>query len=657
MLDHNFLIEIATIFLFASVLGLVLNKFRQPAIIAYILTGVLLGPNMLGWVKNEALIAQLSELGIIALLFTLGLEFSFDKFKQVRKTAFFAGILQVIITILVVTGILKLLNFSTPSSLLIGCIVALSSTVIVLKSLAESAQSDSIHGRIMLGILIIQDLSLIPIMLLLPNLGAESGASLSSLIFPIAKAVIFLILTLVLSLKIAPIVTGFITTSKEMLVTSSITIAIGTAIAANYFGIPLELGAFIAGLALSITAHSKQVIAEVIPFRDVFAMVFFVSIGMLMDIQFFIHHFPLVLSIVAAIFLIKFIICFSLIYFARYSGQTALWIGLALFQIGEFSFVLAKTGASYNIIDHDIYSLTIISALITMLLTPFIVRYIPNLTLALQQLPFWNIHFKGKILVQKQEPILQNHVVICGYGPIGKSLAKILRLQNINFIVIEMNSKTINKLHQEHIQAIYGDATNIEVLRHANVDKAKVFVVTLPDAKSNELAILSARSLNEDIFIVARSRYLSGIDCLYRAGANTVIHEEYQTSIAVIVNTLTRLGFSESQIESVAQLLKDNKYQLLQESYLMQDSVSGRMSILKNTEVDWIKMKEDNLLVSKTIADSRIRTLTGASIISIVKNDNNIPNPSPDTIIEADDILVVLGTSEQLLKLKEIINI
>ena len=270
---------------------------------------------------------------------------------------------------------------------------------------------------------------------------------------------------------------------------------------------------------------------------------------------------------------------------------------------------------------------------------------------------FWNIHFKGKILVQKQEPILQNHVVICGYGPIGKSLAKILRLQNINFIVIEMNSKTINKLHQEHIQAIYGDATNIEVLRHANVDKAKVFVVTLPDAKSNELAILSARSLNEDIFIVARSRYLSGIDCLYRAGANTVIHEEYQTSIAVIVNTLTRLGFSESQIESVAQLLKDNKYQLLQESYLMQDSVSGRMSILKNTEVDWIKMQEDNLLVSKTIADSKIRTLTGASIISIVKNDNNIPNPSPDTIIEADDILVVLGTSEQLLKLKEIINI
>ena len=655
MLDHNFLIEIATIFMFASVLGLVLNKLRQPAIVAYILTGVLLGPNMLGWVKNETLISQLSEIGIIALLFTLGLEFSFDKFKQVRKTALSAGIMQVVITILVVAGILKLLNFSTPSCLLIGCIVALSSTVIVLKSLAESAQSDSIHGRIMLGILIIQDLSLIPIMLLLPNLGAESGTTLSSLLLPIVKAVIFLVLTLVLSLKIAPIVTNFITTSKEMLVMSSITIAIGTAIAANYFGIPLELGAFIAGLALSITAHSKQVIAEVIPFRDVFAMVFFVSIGMLMDIQFFIHHFLLVLGIVGGIFLIKFIICFSLIYFARYSGQTALWIGLALFQIGEFSFVLAKTGASHNVISQDIYSLTIISALITMLMTPFIVRYIPDLTLALQQLPFWNVHFKGKIRIQKQEQTLENHVVICGYGPIGKSLAKILKLQNINFIVIEMNSKTVNKLHKENVQAIYGDATNVEVLKHANIDRARVFIVTLPDAKSNELSILSARNLNEDIFII--SRYLSNIDNLYQAGANTVIHEEYQTSIAVIANTLNELDYTEDQITSIVQLIKDNKFRILQESYLKQDSVSGRLNILNNTEIDWIKVQEDNLFIGKTIADSNIRTLTGASIISIVKNEANIPNPSPQTVIEQNDILVVLGTSEQLSNLKGIINI
>ena len=184
-----------------------------------------------------------------------------------------------------------------------------------------------------------------------------------------------------------------------------------------------------------------------------------------------------------------------------------------------------------------------------------------------------------------------------------------------------------------------------------------MFIVTLPDAKSNELSILSARNLNEDIFIIARSRYLSNIDNLYQAGANTVIHEEYQTSIAVIANTLNELDYTEDQITSIVQLIKDNKFRILQESYLKQDSVSGRLNILNNTEIDWIKVQEDNLFIGKTIADSNIRTLTGASIISIVKNEANIPNPSPQTVIEQNDILVVLGTSEQLSNLKGIINI
>ncbi|OGI29943.1 MAG: hypothetical protein A2287_05005 [Candidatus Melainabacteria bacterium RIFOXYA12_FULL_32_12] len=653
MHGNGFLIEIAEIFLLSSVVGLILSKLKQPTIVAYILVGIVLGPGVLGLVKNQELISQLAEIGVIALLFTLGLEFSFDKFKQVRKTALFAGLFQIIITIFFVSIITEALGFNLVQSLLLGSIIALSSTVIVLKSLTESAQMDSIHGRIMLGILIIQDLSLIPIMIILPNLALESGQIFIPLLISILKAGVFLALALFLSLKVAPVIMNFITsTNKEILILSSIAIAFSTAIVANYFGISLALGAFIAGLALSITAHSKQVIAEVVPFRDAFAMVFFVSIGMLMDINFFMNNLPLILGAVALIFIIKFVICFAVVYLAKYPGQTALWAGLSLFQIGEFSFVLAKLGESTNIISQDVYSFIIISALITMLFTPFIIKLIPGIIARLQHLSFWNKHFKGEIKVETSNSILKDHVVICGYGPIGKSLAKILELHNQIYLVIELNNKTVQRLKKERVPVIYGDSTHKDILKYAKVNQAKIIVITLPDAKSCEMAITNARKLNEDIYIIVRSRYQNTIDSLYHAGANIVIYEEYETSAAVINNTLAKLDYSCNEIESLNQLVRQNKCQLLQESYKNQESVTGRMNILKNNEVDWIRISKNNPFIDKSIANSDIRKIYGTSIIAIIKNNINIPNPPPDTIINKGDILVVLGNTDQLRHLR-----
>ncbi|EKE02435.1 MAG: hypothetical protein ACD_20C00389G0004 [uncultured bacterium] len=653
MHETNFLIEIAEIFLLASVVGLILSKLKQPTIVAYILTGIVLGPGVLGLVKNQEIISQLAEIGIIALLFTLGLEFSFDKFKQVRKTALFAGLFQIILTILFISIITGLIGFNLVQSLLLGCIVALSSTVIVLKSLTESAQIDSLHGRIMLGILIIQDLSLIPIMIILPSLALESGQIFMPLLLSILKAGVFLALALLMSLKVAPIIMNFITsTNKEILTLSSIAIAFSTAIVANYFGISLALGAFIAGLALSITAHSKQVIAEVIPFRDAFAMVFFVSIGMLMDITFFINNLALILGVVTLIFLLKFIICFFVVYFTKYPGQTALWVGLSLFQIGEFSFILAKLGESTNIISPNIYSLIIISALITMFFTPFIIKLIPNILVRLQRLAFWNKHFKGKIKIETHDSVLKDHVVICGFGPIGKSLARILELHNQVYVVVEMNNRTVQKLQKEKIPVIYGDATHKDILKHANVDQAKIIVITLPDSKSCEMATASARKLSEDIYIIVRSRYQANIDSLYQAGANIVIYEEYETSSAIINNALAKLDYSCEEIESLNYLVRQNKCQLLQESYKNQESVTGRMDIFKNNEVDWIKVAKNSPFIDKTIAQSNIRQIYGTSIIAIIKNKTNIPNPSADTVITKGNILVVLGNTEQLKRLR-----
>lgn len=564
--ETRVLVEIAEIFFVATIAGLALNKLKQPVILAYILTGLLLGPQVLGLVKEYELISFLSEIGVIALLFTLGLEFSFDKFKQVRRVALFAGSLQILLTIFIVAILSKLIGFNLAQSILLGSIVALSSTVIVLKSLTESAQLDSLHGRIIMGILIIQDLSLIPIMIILPNLGFESAIMFKLLGIAVLKATVFLGLAIFLSLKVAPKFMNLVASvSREVLMLFSIAVAIGMALIASYFGISLALGAFIAGLALSVTAHSRQVIAEVVPFRDVFAMVFFVSIGMLMDIGYFLDNFGLISLVVLTIFIVKFLICFGIVFLAKYPGKTALWTGLSLFQIGEFSFVLAKVGVSEKIISQDIYSLIIISTLITMLATPFVIRMIPDLITQLHGSSFWNRYFKGKIRPSSKTSKLTDHIIICGFGPIAKGIANILHLYCENFVVIELNNKTVHKLKKEHIPVIYGDATNVEVLEHAGIQQAKIFVVALPDFQSCEIAVSNARKLNEDIHIIVRARFQTNIENLYKAGANVVIYEEYETSIAMINNTMLSLNYPANEVESLINMVRQDRCKLLKQ--------------------------------------------------------------------------------------------
>lgn len=656
-MHYDFLFEITVVFLIASLMGLLASKFKQPAIVAYILTGLVAGPAGFGLIKNAELINQISEIGVIALLFTLGLEFSFDKFKQVQKTAIFAGVLQIVVTTFTVAGIGVLLGLGIVPSLLVGNIAALSSTVIVLKSLAEQAQTDSVHGRIMLGILVIQDLSLIPTMIILSKIGVHTGSVFVPIMFALVKATVFLGLTLALSLKIAPSIMNYVaSSSKEILVLFSVSIALGTALLAGYFGISLAIGAFVAGLALSITVHSKQVVAEIVPFRDIFAMMFFVSIGMLKDTSFFIDHMGAVLGLAALVILIKFLVGFGVVYLAKYPGQTALWTGCSLFQIGEFSFVLAKVGNSSGLISNDLYSMVTIMAVITMLLTPFVVRSVPWMLTALQKSVFWNRKFRGRVRLETGTTKLDDHIIICGYGPVGQSISKILRLHSQPFVVIELNNKSIKALKKEGISAIYGDATHEDILKYAGIEKAKILIIALPDSRSCELATANARNLNEDIYIVVRARYQRDIDMLYQAGANNVIYEEYETSMAIVDNTLARLGYSCSEIESISQLVRANKCQLLKESYRNKDNRSGRMNMFLNNEVEWVRVPNHSEFVGKTLAESDFRQLTGTSIITIIKDGVTIPNPSSDSIVESGDILVALGSPQQINSLRDLIE-
>lgn len=652
-----FLFDLAIIFIVASFTGMIVSKFKQPAIVAYILTGVLLGPNVFGLMSDEELVSQLSHVGVIALLFTLGLEFSLSKFNEMRNSIIFTGVMQILGTFAAVCIILRVFNFDLVQSILIGCAIALSSTVVVLRTLTTAGELDSLHGRIVLGILIIQDLSLIPIMIMLPNLTTGGAITIMPIFLAVLKAALFLVLALFVSFWLTPKLMDFITsTNKEFLIFSSIGIAISTALIATLFGISLELGAFVAGLALSGTVQSKQVIVEVTPLRDVFAMIFFVSIGLMLDLSFFISHLPMIMLVVAAIFFIKVLVTFIVVFMAKKPGQTALWAALSLFQIGEFSFIITQLGFTEKIITENIYSLLITSTLITMLMTPFVIKLIPLFLTNLEKFSFWKKYFRGPLEVSAETCNLFGHVILCGFGPIGRSIAKVLTLGHQNFIVIEMNNKTIKELQKEDLMAIYGDASHEEILHHSNIDKAKILIITLPDIKTSERTILKAREMNKNVFIIARSRYQFGIQCLYDAGANVVVYEEYETSLGIISSILKILNYTKNEIETIIDLTYASKYSIIQN--ICNDHVASKLVIksIKENEVEWIKVTRNHLIVNKQIKDCKLREETGASILSITKDNNNILNPAPDTIINEGDVIAVLVNLQQKESLKNFLR-
>lgn len=656
---HNpqFLSDLATIFIFASVIGMVVSKLKQPAIVAYILTGVLLGPHVSGLISDKELVTQLSHIGVISLLFTLGLEFSITQFNEMRNSVIVTGILQIVGTFAVVCILLRFFNFDLVQSILIGCAIALSSTIVVLRTLTTEGALDSLHGRIILGILIIQDLSLIPIMIILPNLTTGQEITLIPILMAILKAGGFLLLAIFVSFWLTPKLMDFITsTNKEFLIFSSIGIAIGTALIATLFGISLELGAFVAGLALSGTIQSKQVIVEVTPLRDVFAMIFFVSIGLMLDVSFFIHNLPMIMLVVASIFLIKVLVTFIVVFITKKPGQTALWAALSLFQIGEFSFIITQLGFTEKIITDNIYSLLITSTLITMLMTPFVIKLIPLIITNLEKIAFWKKYFRGPLIVSNKTCNLTSHVIVCGFGPIGRSIAKVLTLGHQEFIVIEMNNKTIKELQKEDITAIYGDASHEDILHHSNIDNAKILIVTLPDIKTSERTIFKAREMNKDVYIIARSRYQYGIQCLYDAGASLVVYEEYETSFGIISSIFKILNYTKNQIETITDLTYSSKYSIIQN--ICNDHVASNIIIksIKENEVEWIKVTRNHIIVNKLVKDTEIREKTGASILSITKDNNNILNPAPDTIINEGDILAVLVNKQQKESLKNFLQ-
>lgn len=650
------------IFAMGAVIAYIFQYFRLPTVLGYILTGVLAGPQGLNLLEEHQ-VRLLAQIGIIFLLFIVGLELSFNKIRQLRFQAPAAGVLQLGLTTAALTFLLHLLGLPWQLAFLLASILALSSTAIVLKSLEDNNQIDTIHGRMILGILIIQDLSIVPLMTLLPTLVHPfTDGVLLELLQVLARALFFGAIAVFASLKLVPRFLDRLASAhnREIFTLTLVLIGMGMALLTHKMGLSFEAGAFVAGLALSGSVYCRQIVSDSRNFRDVFMAIFFVSMGLLFNPGYLFQQPLYMLSATAVLVFIKATCAYASVRALRFPHKIAMWSGLSLFQVGEFSFILLdRTLTEVQQVPAwaemlRFWNPLLINAIVlSMFLTPLLIRAVPRLIHGKRR--------KAEERLSEEEHAAHvegsNRVIIAGYGPTAENLAMSLQAQQIPYLIVEMNVNTVKRLHQQGIPALYGDISHLDILKGADVHDAGILAITFPDIRTAELAIQRARLLNPDIYCLVRSRYRGDIDKLYASGADEVVYEEFETSVSFIFNILHLLEFPLGQIDRLIASIREREKEHLRKIVPNEQPVFGRFSLLEGMKLEWLKLREDSELVGKTLSESQIRQRTGVNVVSVIDSQaNRQQDPLPQLRLKPNDILVVVGSVEQLHELEALVG-
>ena len=553
----------------ALVIGAVAHRLHQPAILGYLAAGMLIGPHTPLVGLDPERVEAMAELGILLLMFSLGVQFSLSELGRVRNVAVYGGLLQILATVALGTAIGLLLGYTPVVSLFFGALIALSSTIVVVKVLLERGELDSTHGRIMLGICLVQDLSLVPLIVVLPALAGPLEGLPLQVGFAAARAGLVLAAAYLLGTRLVPRILYWVasTRSRELFLVTIVVLALGTASATSLAGFSLALGAFLAGLVVSESQFSHQTLADVLPLRDLFAVLFFVSIGMLIDPLFLITNPFLVGSTVLAILAGKFLIVTVVVRLFRYPLRTAVYAGSGLLQIGEFSFVLASIGVTSGALPEGMFSLTLAAALLTIVLTPLSIQLAEPIYSLLRRLPG-----VAALAVEPVEPHLGapapgvvNHAVILGYGEVGQMISQVLRTRAFPVLVIDHDPHAIEAARERGLPCIYGDAGNYHVLALANLTRARLLAVTLPDPIASQLAIANAKRINPRLDIVVRASTQSAPRLLQVSGVREVINPALEVSLEMTRHALHRFGLSSIEALAIVNRLRAEHHRYAEE--------------------------------------------------------------------------------------------
>ena len=633
--------DIILIVLAAFFCGLLMHRLGQPLILGYIAAGVILGPYTGGLtVSGTHEIELLAEIGIALLLFALGLEFSLKDLKPVRKIALFGTPLQMLLTIGLGIGIGSAMGWDLKSSLWLGALISLSSTMVILKTLMNQGWMGALSSKVMIGMLIVQDLAVVPMMIILPQLNDPSGG-IPVLGMAALKAAVFLLGMVLLGTRLLPRLMAHIARigSRELFLLAITAVGLGVGYITHLVGLSFAFGAFVAGMVLSESDFGHQALSDIIPLRDLFGLLFFTSVGMLLDPAFLLGHFRQILLLVLAAGLGKGLIFFSIARIFKYKNVIPLAVGLGLFQIGEFSFVLARVGVQTGSIGSELYSLVLTAAILTMVLTPLVSGRTARLY------GFTKHRFHGEPLETTPLPEkgLSGHAVIAGGGRVGFHIARVLKQLNVPFVVIDLDYRQFEQARDAEMPAIYGDASQDVVLEAAHISKAALLVLTLPGNVAARTAISRAKELNGKLPILSRASGTDSFGMLREAGASEVVLPEFEAGLELMRQTLLRLRFAPMDVHRHTDGIRRELYGDLSDPRENYRVLGHLRSAEENFDLKWVRLPGESPLAHRSIRESGVRKKTGASVVGVMRDGRFTPNPAGEFMFLPEDLVAIIG--------------
>ena len=621
--------------------GLLMQRLGQPLILGYIAAGIILGPHTGGLtVSGIHEIELLAEIGIALLLFALGLEFSLKDLKPVKLIALVGTPLQMALTVMMGFGIGHLMGLDWKPSLWLGALASLSSTMVILKTLMNQGWLGTLSSKVMIGMLIVQDLAVIPMMIILPQLN-NPAVGLPVLGVAALKAGGFIAGMILLGTRLLPRLMSHIARlgSRELFLLAITAIGLGVGYITHLAGLSFAFGAFVAGMVLSESDFGHQALSDIVPLRDIFGLLFFSSVGMLFDPAFLVRHFQETMLLVATVCIGKGVIFAFVSRLFNYRNVIPLAVGLGLFQIGEFSFVLARVGLSSGSIDNDFYALVLTATIVSMVLTPLISGQTARIYALKKR---WFRHERLECCNMPDRGY-QGHVIVVGGGRVGFQIAQILKRLNIKFIIIELDHRRFGQARDADMSAVYGDASQEIVLEAADIKDARLLVLTLPGLVATRSTIVHAQRLNGHLAIVARTSGPDFFGEMKALGVSEVVLPEFEASLEMTRQSLLHLNVPPTEVQRHTDNLRQALYAALfnsNDSYRVLSQLRGAE---QQFDLQWFRLSRGSQMVNRSIGESEIRKTTGASIVGVVRDGQLKPNPDADFVLLPEDLIAIIG--------------
>jgi CPA2 family monovalent cation:H+ antiporter-2 len=656
-------LELSLLMLLAAVLAVVAFRLmRLPPMLGYLVVGILIGPHATGLVPESAQASHLAEFGVVFLMFSIGLEFNIAKLWAMRRTVFGLGLAQVLLTTFLVMGVGSALTRFGPDMaqgmtltawFALGGALAMSSTAIIVKLLTERLEMDSAHGRQIVGVLLFQDLAVVPFLVILPALSGEPRQLAGTLLIAFAKAAFVLLLLLGLGQRV---LRGWFhlvarRRSQELFMLNLLLVTLGLAWITERAGLSLALGAFIAGMLIAETEYRHQVAEDIKPFRDVLLGLFFITIGMLLNVRVVLEHLPLVLLLLIGPVVGKFLLVTALARLYGCTLGTAIRTGLGLAQAGEFAFVLLKLAGGLQLIDPLLLQVVLASMLLSMLAAPFLLHFSDRIVLRVAGSE-WLMQSVALTQIASRSMATQGHVIVCGFGRSGQTLVRLLEAENISYVALDLDPERVREAAEAGDNVVYGDAARREALVAAGIHRAAALVISYANTPSALRVLRHAHQLEHAIPVIVRTTDDTDLEVLRDAGAAEVVPETIEGSLMLASHALILVGVPLSRVVRQVREVREQRYRLFRGFFHGADDAEGDLSERQHVRLHSVVLPSGAFAIGKRVGELALVEL-GAEITAIRRRGIRGVDPGPEAVLHENDAVVLRGNPDALARAEQ----